>query len=89
VGRVGTNVVYAPYIEFGRRPGQRMPPPAALQGWAQRHGIKGENAGFLVARAIGRHGLKARHVLENAARAKASDVVKRIADAVGDLIRRL
>lgn len=53
VGRMGTNVVYAPFLEFGTK--------------------------FM----------RAFHTLENAARAKASDVVKRIADAVGTLTRKL
>lgn len=54
VGRVGTNVVYAPFLEFGTR-----------------------------------RGLPGYHTLENAARAKADSVVKRITDAVGALIRKL
>lgn len=29
-----------------------MPPPAALQRWAERHGIRGAGAGFLIARKI-------------------------------------
>ena len=34
---VGTNVEYAPYVEFGTRP--HAAPISALQGWADRHGI--------------------------------------------------
>ena len=32
---VGTDVEYAPYVEFGTRP--HWPPPGALSGWARRH----------------------------------------------------
>lgn len=41
-GKVGTNTstkAYAKVIEFGRRPGQPPPPPGALVGWMNRHGI--------------------------------------------------
>ena len=34
---VGTNVEYAPFVEFGTRP--HAAPISALQGWADRHGI--------------------------------------------------
>lgn len=34
---VGTNIEYAPYVEFGTRP--HAAPISALQGWADRHGI--------------------------------------------------
>src|SRR5512135_1298247 len=53
VGIVGSNVVYAPYQEFGTRP--HWPPLAALEVWARRHGL----TAFLVARAISRRGTKA------------------------------
>jgi len=33
----GTNIDYAPYVEFGTRP--HAAPISALQGWADRHGI--------------------------------------------------
>src|SRR5262245_3696852 len=56
--KVGTNVQYAPYMEFGTGifnegpsggSGRHFPPPAALDRWAARHGIA---SGFVVARAI-------------------------------------
>lgn len=50
-GVVGSNVEYAPYIHDGTDH-NKMPPIAALQGWARRHNT---NA-FLVARAILRRG---------------------------------
>ena len=34
---IGTNVEYAPYVEFGTRP--HKAPISALKGWADRHGI--------------------------------------------------
>lgn len=56
-GIVGSNLSYAPYMEFGtgtvvgRAP--HRPPSDALNVWARRHGIP---SGYLVARAIGRRG---------------------------------
>ena len=57
---IGTNIEYAPFVEFGRLAG-RMPPPDALEGWARRHGMAGEE--FMIARAIGRFGVKERPFL--------------------------
>lgn len=51
--------------EFGRRAGRRMPPPRALLGWLRRHGID-PRAAFVVARAIGRRGLKGRFYMKAA-----------------------
>ena len=60
--KVGSNVMYAPFMEFGtgtmatgpggKRP-RHWPPSGALETWAQRHGLP---SGFMVARAIGRRG---------------------------------
>src|SRR5262245_14769546 len=35
---VSSPIGYAAVMEFGRRPGAPMPPPASLAGWARRHG---------------------------------------------------
>ena len=48
----GTNVVYAPFVEFGTRP--HFPPLGAIAGWAGHHGM---SAGAL-AWAIAKHGTK-------------------------------
>lgn len=52
-------VTYAAAIEFGTR--AHFPPPAALAGWARRHGMSGKE--YLIARAISRKGTKARPFL--------------------------
>lgn len=65
--RIGTNLVYAPVMEFGRRPG-RMPPPQALAGWARRHGFP-DTALFVLARAIARKGIRGRFYMRRAAQA--------------------
>lgn len=59
-GIVGTNVEYAPYVEFGTRP--HWPPLSALEVWASRH----HTTAYLVALGISRHGTAARKFLTNA-----------------------
>jgi len=87
VGRVGSRVIYAPYVEMGRKPGATMPPVWAIEEWARRHGMAG--LGFVIARAIGRRGIKGRHMLENAAKNKAEQVVKVFRNAIDRLLRGL
>jgi phage gpG-like protein len=62
VGRVGTNVPYAPVVEMGRRPGARMPPLAPIAVWARRKGIPA-SAVYAIALAIHRRGIPARPYL--------------------------
>jgi hypothetical protein len=69
IGTIGTNSPHGRYVEEGRAPG-KMPPPAALEGWARRHPQRGggrqlplKARAFLIARAIGRRGLKGDHNL--------------------------
>ena len=64
-GRAGSNLVYAPVVEYGRSAGAAMPPPDALLGWMRRHGIDAA-AAFAVARAIGRRGTRPRPYLKPA-----------------------
>jgi hypothetical protein len=58
--RVGSTLPYAEFVETGTRP--HWPPLAALQGWADRHGIPA----FLVARAIAEHGTAPNPFMERA-----------------------
>lgn len=75
-GVVGTNVVYAAAVELGSRP--HYPPIAALQTWARRHGM---NA-FVLQRAIGRRGTKARRYFQQAFEQNRSRIVELLDDAV-------
>lgn len=67
---------YADVMELGRRPGAPPPPTSVIAAWATRHGIAAE-AAFVIARAIGRRGLKGHHMFQNAAE-KGADQVGRI-----------
>ena len=59
--RIGTNVTYAPPVEFGRRAGT-MPPPGSLLGWLKRHGLPPE-AEYAIRLKIARQGQAARPFL--------------------------
>ena len=61
--KIGPSVAWGIVIEQGRRPGAKPPPVKALQPWARRHGIP-DGRVFLIARAIGRRGIKARPFLQ-------------------------
>lgn len=63
-GAVGTNLIYGPAVEYGLEPGQAFPPPAALAGWARRHGMEGSE--YAIARHIYIHGTKPQPYLEPA-----------------------
>lgn len=62
---IGTNAPYAQVVHDGRGRGKPTPPVRALAGWASRHGIPA-NRVFLIARAIGRKGIKGRPFLKDA-----------------------
>lgn len=57
VGPSVDNDLLGGVLEFGRRPGARMPPAGVLLPWMARHGIP-EDREFVVRRAIGRRGLQ-------------------------------
>lgn len=87
-GVVGTNVSYAPYMEFGTgtivgRPPHR-PPSSALDVWARRHGIA---SGFLVARAIARKGgLEPRRFFQRSMEKNQQKVIDMLGDGVTDIV---
>ena len=75
-GRVFSNI-RSPYpyplvIEFGRKPG-KMPPPSALRRWVtlvlRPPANKVNGIAFVIARAIGRRGIKAKEPLKKAVEA--------------------
>ena len=81
IGVVGSNVVYAPFMELGTRP--HFPPLGALTVWARRHGT----TAFVVARAIARKGTKARRFLQNAFEKNAQYAYNRFKKAVEDMLK--
>jgi hypothetical protein len=78
--KVGRTSAYARVMEHGRRAGAPMPPwkgPGSIEGWALAHGMNP----FLLARSIGRKGIKPRHWLERAKNNVESKVRTRFARA--------
>jgi hypothetical protein len=55
--RIGTDVPYAAYIEFGQRP--HMPPIEPIKEWCRRHGIP-EEAAYAIALKIAKDGQPAK-----------------------------
>ena len=71
---------YASVMELGRRPGARMPPVDAIVRWVIRKQIasggSARSVAFLIARSIGRKGIRGRHMFEEAAREGAATAVR-------------
>ena len=84
--QVGTNIFYAPFVEFGTRP--HWPPIAAMDPWARRHGFPpGRSGMFLVARAIARKGTRAQPYMQPALE-KSINAIKRFLRELGDTIKK-
>ena len=89
-GIVGSNLAYAPHMEFGTGTfagkSPHYPPAAALDVWAQRHGF---SSGAVVARIIGRRGgLAPRKYLTNALEANRAQVTATIENAVQEITQK-
>lgn len=78
-GEVGTNVIYAPFVEDNTRP--HFPPTLALQGWANRHGINV----FVLARAISRRGTRGKHMFMQSFNKNKETVLSYLKDAARDI----
>lgn len=92
--KIGTNVKYAPYMEYGTGPfaegpgakgGRHWPPGPPLSVWAARHGF---SSGYQVARIIGqRGGLRPRRYLRAALKeslAQISGLVRQLGADIRD-----
>jgi Bacteriophage HK97-gp10, putative tail-component len=78
IGEVGPGVRYGRFVEFGRRPGARMPPVDALIGWVRRHwhpitqrrrGVSQStlrSEAFVLARSIQRRGIQPQPFMQRA-----------------------
>ena len=71
---------YGTVVEFGRRPGQKMPPVSVIASWIQqKRGLsvaESMRAAWPIARAIGRRGIPGRFMFRNAAARGTSMVVE-------------
>ena len=80
-GVVGSNVLYAPYVEFGTRP--HWPPPGALVPWAPRHGMSEGTARYI----IGTRGTKAHPYLIPAVENNVQGIARILERAVDKVIK--
>ena len=81
-GVIGTNVEYAPYMEFGTRP--HFPPIAALQVWADRHGVNV----YYLAKLIGARGLEARKYMQKSFEKNKSAIERRFERAIAEIVNK-
>jgi|SRR5215831_1090407 len=63
-------------LEYGRSVGATMPPEAPLAAWANRHGIEGRGAVYLIRRAISRRGIKPLRILQQSLDQGMPDIVR-------------
>ena len=68
VGAVGSPSVYAPVMEFGRKPNSRMPPVDAIALWAVRKlGLspeEAEGAAWAIAKSIAKKGIEGKYMFK-------------------------
>ena len=85
---VGTDVVYAPPVEYGSK--AHWPPRGALQPWARRHGFPaGPRGDFLVRRAIARRGIKPKPFLRKAIMDSMQDYGTALEQAIEGIVRNI
>ncbi len=64
-GKVTSTMAHAPTMEYGRRPGSRPPPSAALERWGQLV-LHESGLGFILARSIGKKGIEGHFFFQKA-----------------------
>lgn len=84
-----TSEKYPEVMEFGRRPGARMPPPSALERWVRlKLGVppnRVAGVAFVIARSIARKGIKGRFFMKkglDASRSRINGFFKRAGDNI-------
>lgn len=94
IGTVGSNLKeeYPAVMEFGRKPG-KMPPPSALERWVKivmrvpAKDVKG--VAFVVARAIGKKGIKGRFYMKKGWDQSKAQVNRYFAQALDKIVEDL
>lgn len=89
-GIVGTNIEYAPYMEWGTgifagNSPVKMPPIEALEGWARRHGMNAWSVAYAI---YLRGGLKARRMFAKSLEKNEARVIEIIGGRVRMIIQR-
>ena len=81
-GIVGSNVMYAPFVETGTRP--HWPPQGALATWARRHGMTEALIRFI----IGTRGTRKHPYLQPALEKNVDRIFKLIGATVGRIVTK-
>ena len=82
---VGTDVEYAPYVEYGTPP--HMPPVEALKSWASRHKM-GEKAAWALAKKIEKLGTQPQPFMRPALRANKQKIEDLLAREVERIVKK-
>ena len=85
---LGVKLPYARPVEEGRRAGATLPPTAPIAAWLGRHGGDPKRA-FVVARSIGRRGIRARPYLKPAAERAVRESGRHMQPAIDRIRARL
>jgi hypothetical protein len=84
-GEIRSPLVQAVVMEIGRKPHSKMPPVAAIEWWAERHGMKG--MGFVIARSIARKGIKGRKYADKAHKDNRPKITRLFDQAVSSVVK--
>jgi len=86
---VGSNVSYAPLLEFGSRPMEEFPNVDNLTVWARRKGLRNpESAGFLIARHLRRFGRAGRFIFRKALDDSKEAIAKNLGIALLEIVSK-
>jgi len=87
VGQVGTPKEYGIVMEYGRKPGSRMPPVDAIQYWVVRKlqlsADEAESAAWAIAKSIAKKGIEGRHMFEEGLKVAEPTIQKIFNNAAG------
>lgn len=96
VGIIGSSLkseVYPAVMEFGRRPGAKMPPPSALHRWVKLvmkvpdKDVPG--VAFIVARAIGKKGIEGKRFMEQGLQQSVSAIQAAFGRALERIVKEI
>lgn len=81
--RIGVKLDYAQTMNDGRRAGARMPPVKAIEQWLRR--VRSSAPPFVVARSIGRKGIKGKKFMEGGLQAATGHIQRAFAQAAREI----
>lgn len=92
-GIVGSPAEYAPVMEYGRKPGSKMPPVDALAIWAIRVlGVsrdESQSVGWALAKSIAKHGIEGKHMFEEGLEVSRAPIQTLFDNAIARAVQRM